>query len=289
MDAEQQARSAAQTAERTLVETCYAGWMRLGFGGVAHGDGDAADRIIDIEALVLASLVARDGEHRLDDALGWWASVGLGVTNRYRARALLKRWPDEARRRWPAFARLAEATGARGWSGDARAESTLNLAPRSGKGAKHVCITDPACLMARMRTGLGTGARADVLTWAIGLGANAGTVSDAVDALAYSDVALRAAMQEMERAGLLERRRGSALSVCAAEGWRDLLALPVAPVWQNSARRSARLVDIVVTVGEGQERGWSDYVWHSRGRDLAERHDAPVSDADVWLRLADRI
>ena len=272
---------AEEQARRSLVEACYAQWSVLGFSGRGVFAPDNPT-IIDIEALVLATLVARDDEKRLDDALGWWAEVGATLTSRHRARALRKRWPDLAASRWAAFAGLVHARGTPGWSADASGESGLDLAPRSGKGLEQVRTHQPGALMARLRLGLGVGARADLLTWLIGRGGQAATVADAREALAYSDVALRAAATEMAASGLIRAAKRQPLRVHASPGWLGLLGIDERPVWNGAGEGLRSQVDVIETVERGRKDEWSDYVWRSRGLDLAERCGVEASTEAPW-------
>ncbi len=286
MDTQRLAQKAQEEARDALVEACYAQWSVLGFSGVRMIVMDT-DRIIDIEALVLATLVARGDEKRLDDALGWWASVGAGLTSRHRARALAKRWPHLASERWPAFARLVVEAGVPGWTADARRDAVVELAPRAGKGLASVRTGEPAALMARLRLGLGTGARADLLAWLVGRAGQAGgTVAEAHEALAYSDVALRTAATEMAASGLIGASKGQPLRVHAGAAWLELLGMDQQPVWSDVGVWLRRQVDVIETVERGRRGEWSDYVWRSRGRDLAERYGLPIGSGGAWEVLA---
>lgn len=142
-------------------------------------------------------------------------------------------------------------------------------------------------LLVRLRLGLGTGTRADLLTWLLGSDTRR-TVAETRTVLGYSEVALRAAAQEMALSGLLDAAPGAPLRVGAAPGWRTLLGPATAAGWDRAAARMALLADLVLTVEQGHASGWSAYVWRSRGRDVAERHGVALCDEPerVWDKLA---
>ena len=278
MTVQQHARHVAVQACEALVSACWHQWSVLGFAGTSRASS-GSDVLIDPKALILASLMARDDEKRLDDALGWWVGAGLHVTSRHRARALMKRWPSEVRARWPALALLARASGAAGWDADAKREADVTLAPRPGKGSASVQVKDGAALMVRLRLGLGTGARADLVAWLMGRGSLPGSIRQAQSALGYSGVALRTAAGEMVQAGLLLAESGGALRVRPASAWFGLLGVTEAPRWDGS-NRLLRLTDVIITEARGRSDAWSEYVWKSRARDLAERHGLEGKRAD---------
>src|SRR4051812_43019586 len=71
--------------------------------------------VIDIEALLLASLWLRDRERRLDDFPGWWSGAGAHLTSVQRARNLTARFPTGTADRLAGFSELAARSGDPRW------------------------------------------------------------------------------------------------------------------------------------------------------------------------------
>ncbi len=254
----------------------------LGAFAGAYGPRPATS-IVDPEALVLLSLLVRDEERRLDDFLGWWASTGAGLLSVQRAHNLAKQFPARARERLGAFARLAAEAGDRRWKRHQAEGGGFELAPREGKGAERLALYEPPALILRLRSGFGVGAKADLLAFLLGLGGDRASTKEAAEALAYTEVAVRSAAQEMALARFVEETPDRpALYAADPEAWAGLLDLSgggdpkqrgrALPAWRYWAGVFAFLADVLSWVEEGRGSGWSSYVWSSRARDLCERH-----------------
>jgi hypothetical protein len=274
-DVERAVREAALTA-------CWEQWRSL--GALAGGQGERrAASIVDPEALVLLSLLVRDEERRLDDFLGWWASTGAGLLSVQRAHNLAKQFPERARERLGAFARLAAEAGDRRWKRHQAEGGGFELAPREGKGAERPALYEPPALVLRLRSGFGVGTKADLLAFLLGLGGDRASTREAAEALAYTEVAVRAAAQEMALARFVEETPDRpALYAADPAAWAGVLGFTGAgdarkrggapPAWRYWAGVFAFLAGVLAWVEEGRGAEWSPYVWSSRARDLCERH-----------------
>jgi len=169
-------------------------------------------------------------------------------------------------------------------------------------------------LMLRLRAGLGVGSRADVLTYLLAEGGSPRSVKDAVFATGYTDRAVRTALEEMARAGLVAELAGRPAAYAADPGaWGSLLGLggrgtqgtdvvAEIPRWHAWSSVYAFLVAVSDWAREAEEEGWSEYVSGSRARTLVERHAAALRsagfevavpartpDADWFVTLVERL
>jgi hypothetical protein len=159
----------ASRTEQATVDATWRQWRALKGEG-AVGGKRVARAIIDPEALVVASLVVRRKERRLQDLLLWWAGSGARLLSVQRLQTVTKLYPAsrlDGGVEW--FAAMALQAGDGRWKrlaqGDASDEPT-----RAGKGPKELDLLDPSTLMLRLRAGFGVGAKADLMTFLIGVG-----------------------------------------------------------------------------------------------------------------------
>ena len=296
-----QAEGLARDAERAVREAalaaCWEQWRSLGAFAGAVGPRRATS-IVDPEALVLLSLLIRDEERRLDDFLGWWASIGSTLLSVQRAHNLAKQFPEQVQERLGAFARLAAEAGDRRWKRHQAEVGGFVLSPREGKGAERLALYEAPALIFRLRAGFGVGAKADLLAFLLGLGGERASTKEAAEALAYTEVAVRTAAQEMALARFVEETPDRpALYAADPKAWSGLLGFTGAggsqerggepPEWRYWAGVFAFLADVLTWVEEGRGAEWSPYVWSSRARDLCERHQQAL-DA-VRLRCPDPV
>lgn len=289
-------REAGQAARVAALKACWRQWRSLGAltgGPELHESEHQSNKgspIVDPEALVLLSLQVRDDERRLDDFLGWIASVGAPLLSVQRMQNLARHFPERTGIRLGAFARLAAEAGDRRWRRHWRGAIDFELAPRAGKGAEHLALHMPAALVLRLRAGFGVGTKADLLAFLLGLAGRRVTVREAAEALGYSEVALRTAAQEMVLAGFVREVPGRPARYEAdTEAWVQLLAYDEADdandslTWQHWAGTFAFLAAVLTWVQAGREAAWSPYVWSSRARDLCELHRRALDAARFRL------
>ena len=281
-----------RAVREAAITACWEQWRSLGALAGTLGPRRATS-IVDPEALVLLSLLARDEERRLDDFLGWWASIGAGLLSVQRAHNLANHFPVRARERLGAFAHVAVEAGDRRWkrlqaddhqADDHQADGGgFVLSAREGKGAERLELYEPPTLILRLRSGFGVGAKADLLAFLLGLSGERATTKEAAEALVYTEVAVRTAAQEMALARFVEETQGRpALYAAEPEVWAGLLGIAqvgrrqkrsvTLPAWRYWAGVFAYLADLLVWAEEGRKADWSAYVWSSRARDLSARH-----------------
>ena len=269
-------------ARESAVRACWTQWV--GLGSPAAGTGGQFPRsIIDVEALLVASLAISDHERRLEDLVGWWARVGSHLTSVQRFRGLDRRFPETmVQESLEAFSALAVA------SGDKRWRRHQGMAPKKGgrppKGKNEPSLLEPCALWPRLRAGLGVGSKADTLVFLLGLrgaGATAGSISFATG---YSTVSVRQAAEEMALSRLIRVTEGRPSEYLAPpQPWADLLeiggetsasenraSLPGWFYWSEVFAFLLGVVDWSERAASGSSG--SPHVLASQARDLLEKH-----------------
>lgn len=275
-------RSIGDLAAGAAVEVAWAQWSSLTSAAVPAGQPRVWS-IVDPEALILLSLAVRDRERRLDDLLAGWARTGSSLLSIQRMKTLARSYPEAVREQVSDFSRHAAEGGDRRWrmhAADPR--GTPDPEPRT-KDLGSVRLVDGPTLMLRMRAGIGVGAKADLLTFLLGLGGAAADLRTITMATAYSDRAMRTAADEMALARFIQEVAGPRTAYRAdPEGWRTVLGVrrsisepagcAVLPPWRFWSIAFAFLSAAVCWGREARQQGWSSYVASSRARDLVEMH-----------------
>jgi hypothetical protein len=281
------------------TEVCWRQWRSLTAAGLPIGEHPIAS-IIDPEALVLLSLAVRRHERRLDDHLLWWAAAGTSLMSVQRMRTLLADFPKLLHGEVAAFAATARDAGDRRWKVLADHEKATPSG-RPGKGPRELQLLEPSTLMLRLRAGFGVGAKADLLTFLIGIASTVGertawtTAEVIAKAISYSVASTRRAAREMTLARLVEASadRPAEFSVDAA-AWARLLHLrdPFkprnredagpdggidVPPWRFWAQMSSFLAACVGIGEDARLVKAPSVVQASHLRDLAERFRRPLA------------
>ena len=257
-----------QAAREAALLVCWEQWRSLGaFAGAFAGAYGVrrATSIIDPEALVLLSLLLRDAERRLDDFLGWWATAGATLLSVQRVHNLARRFPERVQERLGAFARLATEAGDRRWARHQAEAGGFALAAREGKGAERLALYEAPALVLRLRAGFGVGAKADLLAFLLGIDSERASTKEAAEALGYTEVAVRAAAQEMALARFVEGAPGRPARYAAdPEAWVGLLGFGgggpqggggAPPAWRHWAGVFAFLAGVLAWAEAGARGG----------------------------------
>ena len=211
-------------AKGLATRACWTQWVAL--GGMAYPIGSwRSHSIVDIEALLLASLNLVDQERRLRDLTLWWAGVGSHLTSVQRTRALAARFPARTGSEGlEAFASMAAGRGDRRWS--RHAGVPVPAEGRSAKGPEELRLMDPAALLPRLRAAFGVGAKADTLAFLLGSAGAWASVNGIAFATGYSTVSIRKATEEMAMARLIRETDGRPSEYHAPpKPWREILDL----------------------------------------------------------------
>ncbi|MEZ6038493.1 MAG: helix-turn-helix domain-containing protein [Planctomycetota bacterium] len=277
------------------LQSQHARWRSVG-KAESLGPPDTPRAMVDPEALVLASLALRTDELRLDDMLLWIAEES-NLLSTQRIAALLRDQPAGIGRDLAWFAARCRVGDAR-WTRLAEGASDERRG-RPGKSMPTLSLQRDAAFVLRMRSGLGVGIKADVIALLTGLRSAANqhaggvSVADLVAILGYSSAATRQAVEQMARAGFVDRiesrparyRIGSmspGFVVRDAHAPGHLLA----PPWGYAAQAFAILIACDRLARDARIAEASATVQASRLRDLYERFapywswfDSPPIDA----------
>lgn len=171
------------------------------------------------------------------------------------------------------FAQHAADAGDRRWLPHASGGGVDGLADRGKDFAPPRLLEGPG-LMLRLRAGIGVGAKADLLTYLIGIRGASADLRALTVATGYSDRALRTAADEMALARFIRTVAGTPSAYRAdPEAWMPLLgAGGSVPRWQFWSVAFAFLAAVAAWERDASLHGSSCYVASSRARDLMELH-----------------
>jgi len=269
------------------VQACWNQWTGLGSPASRKRNRTPAS-IIDIEALLVASLSLSDNERRLEDMVRWWSRAGSELTSVQRFHGLEDRFPEDVvARSLKRFASEATAVGDRRWRryGGTRVKGE----GRRTKGAEEPTLLEPCALWLRLRAGFGVGSKADILAFLLGLNGAWASVGSITFATGYSDPTIRLAAEEMALARLIRVTDGRPSEYLAPpRPWADLLEVANADVGGRDAppgttgglprwRYWSEIFGFLLGVVHWSEQvasssAGSPHVWASRARDLLEKH-----------------
>jgi len=236
--------------------------------------GSAGDGIVDLEALILASMVFAHHDRRLWDVATWWAFNGSRFTSVHRMKSqVLGYSEDSAREALSDFAQSAKE------GGDHRWEKFLATASERNRGSDaefgNITLRCTASLLPRLRSAFGVGVKPDVLTYLIGAQSDLNTASDIAKGLGYTPQAVRQALQDMEVSGLVvfAGTRPAYVRV-DRELWRGLLGLDEKPTWRFYGQVLAFLGDTNSWAIRNAAADRSIYILASEAREMLERHES---------------
>lgn len=211
------------------ADVCSRQWTAL--GGLPRALGDRPCRaIVDPEALILLSFVARECDPRLDERLGWWARVGARHTSVQRLRSLARSFPAPVADGWGSFASVAAERGSASWRTHASDVPTGVVRERARGEVDEPVLVEGSTLLVRLRMGLGVNAKADLLALLIGNGGSAFSASAIARELAYDETTIKRAARDMARSGLVREAPGHpAVYSADAPAWARLLEQEAAP------------------------------------------------------------
>jgi hypothetical protein len=250
--------------------------------------------MIDPEALVLLSASLMKEERRLADILGWWASVGSPLMSVQRLRSLTRQFPDQVKTCIGLVAVLSYRAGDHRWKQEAKGLEEPSWI-RSGKGGKLPDLNHSATLWLRLRAGFGVGVKTDLLACLIGTQGTAMTIRQLSHATSYTAPALRAALQGMVIAGIVQATpQRPAMYRLDAHRWNILLSLDERSMVADAHGRSdglprwitwsgffAFLCDTLVWSRDAATAEIGDYILSSRARDLYEKYAGLLKQSGI--------
>lgn len=221
----------------SAAEVCSRQWKAL--GGLARPLGEqACGAIVDPEALILLSFVARELDPRLDERLNWWARVGARHTSVQRIRTMVHSFPDEVAGAWRSFAVVAARHGGASWRAHVDDSAGMLVRERARAETDEPRLIEDSTLMLRLRIGFGVNAKADLLAFLISNGGSPFSASAMARELVYSETTTKRAARNMARAGLIRQILGHPVVYSIdLNAWARLLELeddsqPKPPFWR---------------------------------------------------------
>lgn len=185
--------------------------------------------MVDLEALLIASLALRQRETRLRDEIAWWIPLGSRLISIPRFKALRRRIPAALDTGHSWLAQLAVAEGDPRWKGMLTADMP-DEPYRPDKGPIQLQLIACGSEWVRLRAGFGVGAKADVLAFLLGAsnhpqGQAGMRIKQIAAATSYSVASVRRACNDMVLARMVqsESGRSPALSVRASD-WDAILS-----------------------------------------------------------------
>lgn len=196
----------AKLVEALGVEWAWQQWASLGAGALTSAP-DHSDTLVDPEALLLLSLVMQPSERRLADLVAWWAAVGSSLLSVQRTKTLVAVFPETVREALGGFAYLASKAGDKRWKKLASPTAPM-WGDRRLKGPSQPPLKDASALVLRLRAGFGVNAKSDALAYLIGMQQRAATVQEIAEAIHYTKVTVRNALQDMVLARFIQEVPG---------------------------------------------------------------------------------
>lgn len=292
-----------QEVRETTANILWRQWKGLG----AMTNAREAQAIVDPEALLFASLAFSEIEPRVVEIVRSWIWENAESISIQRIKNLRKEFPGPDA--LDTIAQLAVESGDIRWKKLLKAGShgTTQGRPKGRTIATPLQAT--AALMVRMRAGFGHGARADLLTYLIGLsnvrGESWASVASMAHALSYTVTNVRQSADEMARAGFIEQLPGTSggrgatarMFRVRAGMWQGLLGggNPRWHDWKETFRFALEFDRIVRAAPAGSI---TEYVIWSHFRELLGKFPAALPsdnsalerlpvDADEWPAYVD--
>lgn len=253
------------------VDVLWREWQAVG--------GSAASReswrsIVDPEAIVLATLFLAPREPRLDDILFSWVELHAPLLSAQRLKNLQRNYPPAVAEHVAAFVAQARTLqkNPRWRSMSAPAGSHTTRPEPAVHRAAAVIPQSGATLMLRLRTALGVGVKADVLTVLLG-SERPLTVAELAQTLGYTKVGVRTAVADLDRSGFIIGTEGRPTAYAAPiEAWQSLLQFDRRPIWGPWHHWFALVVDLTTWYADAERRNISDYALDVWLRDCIKRH-----------------
>lgn len=292
-----------QEMRETTANVLWRQWKGLG----AMTNAREAQAIVDPEALLFASLALTDVEPRLNEIVRSWIWENAESISIQRLKNLRREFPGPDA--LGTIAQLAVESGDIRWKKllPAGSHGTVQGRPKGRTITTRLQAT--AALMVRIRAGFGHGARADLLTYLIGLsnvrGDSWASVASIARALSYTVTNIRQAADEMALAGFIDQLPGASGGRGATARmfrvrtgmWQALLGGGT-PRWHDWKETFRFALEFDRIVRAAPANSITDYVIWSQFRDLLEKYpealpsDNPALerlpvDADEWPAYVD--
>jgi len=229
---------------------------------------------VDPEALILASLYLRQHESRITDVLFDWVHTNSALLSAQRLKNLQKDYPEQIAERVADFMqRIPALSKVPRWkkvAGTQRA-SEAHAFPVVSRASRPV-LKLPGNLMLRLRTAMGVGVKADVLTVVLG-NTRPVTIRYVAECLSYTPVGVRNSLDDLAAAGFITETRAQPTSYfAAADKWQNFLDLDVLPHWTPWHHWFAFAIDVITWADTQSSRPLGTYAADVKVRKLVAHH-----------------
>ncbi len=282
--------TAAKALHRTTLDIVWRQWGQLGSGAASRG---RLQRMIDPEALVLASLALISEEPRLADVLHDFALLNSEFLSIQRMKNLRADYQDSFPLlitegiSWFARAALERGKDLR-WrslikTSTAHADTNISDYParwvepsvrlNKVRGTR-VRLSEPSALIFRLRLAFGAGIKADMMALLLATDTHWTTVRDIADATGYTVAAIRRSADDLSAAQLIQSREDAPAAYrTSSDPWRHALGIEERiPKWGSWRERFAFTAAFVAWSNKTTSRSLSPYAIGVQARELIERH-----------------
>ena len=266
-------RSRDSLARLKFITTEIAWRQWAGLGGSASGRKNW-NSVVDPEALILASLYLRQHESRISDILFDWVNTNAALLSAQRLKNLQKDYPKDIGERVADFMqRIPTFTKVSRWkkiAGNNEAPEP-HAFPAVARASRPV-LKLPGNLLLRLRTAMGVGVKADVLSVVLGNDRPV-TVRHVAECLSYTPVGVRNSLDDLAASGFVTETRAQPLSYFAAmDKWQHFLDLDALPHWTPWHHWFAFAIDFTAWAKSQPSRPISVYAADVKVRKLVAQH-----------------
>lgn len=274
------APSLADEVREAAIKYLWRQWQAV--GAAASGSGQA-NVIVDPEVLILTSLWMLDYERRLADILGSWIRLNSDLVSIQRLGNLSDQFPKPVGERLAAVAEIGLAAKDLRWKSLRSRGTGKDLGVRGNKQrAVMAPLRSWATLMLQLRRGMGVGAKADVLTYLLGINvvttewANVATIAEETG---YTVATVRSAADDLASASFIvmppagEGRNLPRMYAANPSSWVNLLRLSVhQPGWGHWRERYLFIIALLSWLEGLKSRKVSAYARDVEARELLTKH-----------------
>ena len=274
---------ASEVREGTL-KFLWRQWQTVGAMVTPSG---IANSIVDPEVLILTSLWFLEHERRLADVAASWVRINSSLVSIRRLTNLSKNFPGIVGERLSdlALVGLEEAGDVR-WKSLGASQGKLGTRDRKAR-AIVPQLSSWATLMLQLRRGMGVSAKADVLTFLLGIGSNQpewASVSAIADSTCYTPTAIRRVADELAAArfiripGNTEGDFGLQRMYSADRAaWVNVLGTGAHyPGWGYWRERFLFVIDLLTLLDRLSQHDATAYASDVEARELLTRHNAAL-------------
>lgn len=258
-------------------------WRQWQAVGAAVTGSNQANVAVDPEVLILTSLSMLDYERRLADVLGSWIRLNSGLVSIQRLGNLCRQFPKSATVRLGALAEIGLAAKDSRWKSLRSRSRTGDLEVRGNKmRAVEAPLRSWATLMLQLRRGMGVGAKADTLSYLLGINViptEWASVATIAEETGYTPAAVRRSADDLAAASFVrvpgagEGRSLQRMYAADTKPWVSLLGISThQPGWGYWRERFLYVLELLQWLEGLPRRKVSAYACDVEARELLSKH-----------------